>query len=238
MPIATVHQWQRLGWVHSRKGIVASGRWALWADADALERLRQRRADQRQWPAPRSPQALTTPTRRDLPQQRAGGRGSRVRCAPQRRPDGPQQPIGGAMTSRTTSKLASLPAGPQEATVTKAQDQRRQRAIDRSLAGDPREDICRAWACSKRWRDTWRERSLATEPSWSAERSRSPPTTPTKTPQRIAQLVVALRQTLAQHGKGGGAASIQQALAQQGRVPGPSPRTIYRMLHRSDKEVP
>ena len=65
MPIATLHKWQRLGWVHSRKVTVASGRWALWA-ADELERLRQLRAYQRKWPEPRYPQALTTPKRRDM----------------------------------------------------------------------------------------------------------------------------------------------------------------------------
>jgi hypothetical protein len=92
MPMATCHTGQRLGGVHSRQVPVAAGRWALWADADALERLRPRRAYQRQWPAPRSPPALTTPKRRDMTPQRAGRSGSRVRCAPQRRPDGPQQP--------------------------------------------------------------------------------------------------------------------------------------------------
>ena len=69
MPLATLHTWQRLGWVHSRKVTVASGRWALWADADALARLRQLRASQRTWPEPRSPQALTTPQRRALQPQ-------------------------------------------------------------------------------------------------------------------------------------------------------------------------
>jgi hypothetical protein len=71
MPRATFHKWQRWGWVHRRKVPVASGRWALWADADELERLRQRRAYQRKWPAPRYPQALTTPKRRDRQQQHA-----------------------------------------------------------------------------------------------------------------------------------------------------------------------
>ena len=116
-------------------------------------------------------------------------------------------------------------------------EQRRQRAIDRYLAGDPIEDICRELACSKSWLYTWRERYLATDPSWSAALSRSPRTTPTKTPQRIEQGVVALRHTLAQHGKGCGAASIQQALAQQGIAPVPSQRTMYRILHRYAKEV-
>jgi putative transposase len=116
-------------------------------------------------------------------------------------------------------------------------EQRRQRAIDRYLAGDPIEDICRELACSKSWLYKWRDRSLATDPSWSTARSRRPRTTPTKTPQRIAQVVVALRQTLAQQGHDCGATSIQQALAQQGIEPVPSQRTIYRILHRYAQEV-
>jgi len=121
--------------------------------------------------------------------------------------------------------------------MAKAHEQRRQRAIDRYLAGDPIEDICRELACSKSWLYKWRDRYRATDRSWSAERSRRPRTTPTKTPQRIAQVVVALRQTLVQHGKDYGAASIQQALAQQGLEPVPSQRTIYRILHRYAKEM-
>lgn len=120
--------------------------------------------------------------------------------------------------------------------MAKAHEQRRQRASDRYLAGDPIEDICRALACSKSWLYTWRERYLATDPSWSAALSRRPRTTPTPTPQRIAQVVVALRQTLAQHGHGGGAAAIQQALVQQGIEPVPSQRTMSRILHRYAKE--
>src|SRR5438093_1580799 len=121
--------------------------------------------------------------------------------------------------------------------MAKAHEQRRQRAIDRYLAGDPIEDICRELACSKSWLYPWRDRSLAADPSWSAARSRRPRTTPTKTPQRLAQVVVALRQTLAQQGTDWGAAAIQQALAQHGREPVPSQRTMYRILHRSAKEV-
>ena len=121
--------------------------------------------------------------------------------------------------------------------MAKAHEQRRQRAIDRYLAGDPIEDICRELPCSKSWLYKWRDRYLATDLSWSAALSRRPRTTPTKTPQRIAQVVVALRQTLAQHGKDYGAAAIQQALAQQGIEPVPSQRTIYRILHRYAKEM-
>jgi DNA invertase Pin-like site-specific DNA recombinase len=65
MPIATVHKWQRMGWVHSRKVAVAAGRWAIWADDNELERLRRLRTYKRQWPEPRYPAALTMPTPRD-----------------------------------------------------------------------------------------------------------------------------------------------------------------------------
>ena len=121
--------------------------------------------------------------------------------------------------------------------MAKAQAQRRQQAIERYLAGDRIEDICRELACSKSWLYKWRDRYQTTEPSWSEEQSRSPRTTPTKTPQHIAQVVVALHHTLAHHGKGCGAAAIQQALAQQGIEPVPAQRTIYRILHRYAKEV-
>lgn len=121
--------------------------------------------------------------------------------------------------------------------MTNAHAQRRERAIARYRAGDPREDICRAFACSNRWLDTWRDRDLATDPSWTAARSRSPRPPPTKTPQRIEQVVVALRPTLAQPGKGCGAASSQPALAQQGIAPLPSQRTISRILPRYAQEV-
>jgi hypothetical protein len=64
MPIATLHKWQRSGWVRSRKVAVASGRWAIWADAEELERLQGLRAYKRKWPEPRYPESLTTPKAR------------------------------------------------------------------------------------------------------------------------------------------------------------------------------
>jgi hypothetical protein len=61
MPIATLHKWQRLGWVHSRKVAVAGGRWAIWADLSELERLRRLRAYKRKWPESHYPRELPTP---------------------------------------------------------------------------------------------------------------------------------------------------------------------------------
>jgi DNA invertase Pin-like site-specific DNA recombinase len=63
MPIATLHRWQRVGWLTSRKVSQAGGRWAIHANAVELTRLRQLRAAPRGWPDV-YPKELTTPTRR------------------------------------------------------------------------------------------------------------------------------------------------------------------------------
>lgn len=60
MPIATVHRWQRVGWLTSRKVAAAGNRWAIFADEDELRRLSQLRVSPRGWPNP-YPQKLITP---------------------------------------------------------------------------------------------------------------------------------------------------------------------------------
>jgi len=63
MPIATLHRWQRVGWVRSRKVTASRGRWAIHADADELDRLRRLRDSPRGWPQP-YPAELITQNRR------------------------------------------------------------------------------------------------------------------------------------------------------------------------------
>ena len=65
LPRSTLDQWQRFGWVHSRKVAEALGRLALWADDEELKRLRQLRLSTRQWPDPRYPATRTTPKARE-----------------------------------------------------------------------------------------------------------------------------------------------------------------------------
>jgi DNA invertase Pin-like site-specific DNA recombinase len=60
MPTATLHRWQRVGWVTSRKVTEAGGRWAIYADADELVRLHRLRDAPRGWPQP-YPTELITP---------------------------------------------------------------------------------------------------------------------------------------------------------------------------------
>jgi DNA invertase Pin-like site-specific DNA recombinase len=50
MPLATLHRWQRVGWVTSRKVAAAGGRWAIYADAEELLRLGRLRDSPRGWP--------------------------------------------------------------------------------------------------------------------------------------------------------------------------------------------
>ena len=52
MPIATMHRWRRVGWVRARKLDEPRGRWAVYADADELGRLRRLRNARHQHPGP------------------------------------------------------------------------------------------------------------------------------------------------------------------------------------------
>lgn len=52
MPIATMHHWRRVGWIRARKLDEPRGRWALYADADELDRLSRLRDARHQHPYP------------------------------------------------------------------------------------------------------------------------------------------------------------------------------------------
>ena len=121
--------------------------------------------------------------------------------------------------------------------MSQRQEQRRQQAIDKYLAEDPIEDICRQLACAKSWLYKWRDRYDAHNPAWAQERSTRPKSHPTQTPEHVERAVVSLYLTLRHNGTGGGVTAIRQALTQQGIEPVPSRRTLYRILRRHHKEV-
>jgi len=60
MPIATLHRWRKVGWIHSRKVDEEQGRWAIYADTEELKRMRRLRETPRGWPLP-YPTELITP---------------------------------------------------------------------------------------------------------------------------------------------------------------------------------
>jgi DNA invertase Pin-like site-specific DNA recombinase len=65
MPVATLHRWVRVGWVHARKLPSPGGHWAIWADADELDRMSRLRACPRDWSHEQIFVQLTKPKARD-----------------------------------------------------------------------------------------------------------------------------------------------------------------------------
>ena len=127
-------------------------------------------------------------------------------------------------------------APPKEAIMTQRHAQRRKQAIERYLAGDKIDDICRQMACSKSWLYKWKARYQPNAPSWASETSRRPKSQIHKTPSSIEQMVTQMRRTGEESGQSIGAQAIRQALQQQGFASVPSLRTIYRILKRQQKE--
>jgi hypothetical protein len=64
MPIATLHRWNKVGWLNARKVAEGQDRWAVYADAEELKRLRRLRETPRGWPQP-YPTELITPKPQD-----------------------------------------------------------------------------------------------------------------------------------------------------------------------------
>jgi transposase-like protein len=112
-----------------------------------------------------------------------------------------------------------------------ALDLRRQDAVERYLAGDPIEAICRELGCSTSWLYKWKNRYKATEPDWFQERSRRPGTTPSKTPEAVEREIVRLRDTLSPGESGSVSAQVIRDHLSRHQVESmPSRRTIYRIL--------
>jgi uncharacterized protein YjcR len=120
--------------------------------------------------------------------------------------------------------------------MTQSHEQRRKQAMTQYLADVKIDHICQQLACSKSWLYKWKARYWADDPTWAKDRSRKPKTLATKTPDRIEQAVVELRQRLARNGHNSSAQAIRQALKQQGLEPLPAIRTIYRILQRYQQE--
>jgi hypothetical protein len=99
------------------------------------------------------------------------------------------------MTSRTNRHCAGENQKEETRSSPSALQRRRQEALERYLAGDPIEVICREMGCAKSWLYKWKNRYQGSEPDWVEERSRRPQTTPTKTPEVLEAAIVRLGQT-------------------------------------------
>jgi len=142
------------------------------------------------------------------------------------------------MTSRTNRRSEGQHQRGKTPTLPAALERRRQEALERYVAGDPIEVICREMGCAKSWLYTWKNRYQVTEPDWFQEYSRRPETTPTKTPDALEAQIVQLRHTLSPDGLGTVSAGVMRDhLRHHGAKSIPSRRTIYRILKRQAKEV-
>ena len=110
---------------------------------------------------------------------------------------------------------------------------RRQEAIERYLAGDPIEAICREMGCSKSWLYKWKNRYEASKPTWFHERSRRPRITPTQTPEALERAIICIRDSVSPgKTRSVSAQVIREYLRQHYGESIPSRRTIYRILKR------
>src|SRR5215813_590688 len=100
------------------------------------------------------------------------------------------------MTSRTNHHLESQDQGGPMPVPLSALDLRRQDAIERYLAGDPIETICREMGCAKSWLYKWTKRYEASTPTWVQERSRRPRRIPTHTPEALERAIIHLRDSV------------------------------------------
>jgi transposase-like protein len=142
------------------------------------------------------------------------------------------------MTSRTNRHSVGQNQRGETRTSPSALQRCRQEGLERYLAGDPIEVICREMGCSKSWLYKWKHRYQVTELDWFQEHSRRPETTPTKTPDALEAEIVRLRQTLSPDGSGTVSAGVIRDHLRQHRVESiPSRRTIYRILNRQAQEV-
>jgi hypothetical protein len=116
---------------------------------------------------------------------------------------------------------------------------RRQAAIERYLAGDPIETICREMGCSKSWLYKWKKRYEASTPPWLQECSRRPRSIPTQTPAALERAIVCLRDSVSPgESRSVSAQVVREHLRRHHVASLPSRRTISRLLKRHPRRGP
>jgi len=137
------------------------------------------------------------------------------------------------MTSRTKHHPEGQKQGTPMPAPLSALQLRRQDAIERSLAGEPIEAICREMGCAQSWLYKWKKRYEASTPTWFQECSRRPKHTPTHTPEALERAIVHLRNSVSpDEARRVSAHVIREHLERHHVESLPSLRTIYRILKR------
>jgi Homeodomain-like domain-containing protein len=137
------------------------------------------------------------------------------------------------MTSRTKHHPAGQQPGIPMPAPLSALQLRRQDAIERCLAGEPIETICREMGGAKSWLYKWKKRYEASTPTWVQECSRRPKRTPTHTPEALERAIVHSRNSVSPaEARRVSAHVIREHLERHHVESLPSLRTISRILKR------
>lgn len=115
------------------------------------------------------------------------------------------------------------------------EQQRRQAAVARYLAGESPASIGRAFRRSPRWLFKWLRRQRSGRQDWFEERSRRPHQSPRQTPEGVQQAVLQTRQQLQRQELFCGAQAIAWQLEDLQVPLRPAVRTIGRILERHDQ---
>jgi putative transposase len=113
----------------------------------------------------------------------------------------------------------------------------RARAVRRYHSGESPAAICQSMGYSRDWLYKWVARFDPTDPTWAAERSRRPATSPRRTDDETERAVLTLRHALVSERLFCGAQAIQWELARLPATPVPSVRTINRILRRAGVDL-
>jgi putative transposase len=112
--------------------------------------------------------------------------------------------------------------------------QKRLKAVRRFHEGEDPDEICASLGCSRSWLYKWASRFTPDDPTWIADRSRRPLTSPNRTPAEIEKIVELARLTLYNKGEFCGNQAIQWELIDMEVQPLPSLSTIGRILRRRE----
>lgn len=117
----------------------------------------------------------------------------------------------------------------------------RREAVRRRLAGEGSEEIAEALGRSGRWVRKWvaRHEEHSGEDTWAVERSRAPHHSPSRTPEKLEDQILAARRRLVANPRAQyGSLAIQWELRRLGVEPIPPSRTIERVLQRAGVSQP
>jgi putative transposase len=107
-------------------------------------------------------------------------------------------------------------------------------AVQRYLAGENPESICKSLSKTTRWLYKWLARHTSDDPSWCNDQSRRPLASPNRTPAEIEKIVELVRLNLYNKGLFCGNQAIQWEMSDMEVQPIPSLTTIGRILRRRE----